>query len=268
MGRISTVSYSILINGSSQAWFQPIRGLRQEDSLSPHIFILVSEVLSSLLNHVETSKQIQGVQFGRSKLSINHLFFADDSLLFCRANAMEWAKILDLLDLFERASGQQLNKNKTSIFFSANTKRLTREYILDLVRIIATSFYEKYNGLPTLIGRSRYQAFEGILDRVRSRVSNWKTKLLSQAWKEILVKAGVHALPTYCIGVFKLPKSLLRELNRVMHQFWWSQQHNEQKFHWVSWKQMGKAKSAGGLGFSQLESFNLVLLAKQCWRIL
>lgn len=89
MDCISTVSFSILINDSPQPWFQPSRGLRQGDPLSPYLFILLSEVLSSLLNHAAASQQIHGIHFGNRRLSINHLFFADDSLLFCRANAVE-----------------------------------------------------------------------------------------------------------------------------------------------------------------------------------
>lgn len=93
---------------------------------------------------------------------------------FCRANVVEWAKILDMLDLYERGFGQKLNKDKTSIYFNVNTKRVTRDYNLGAAGFRAILSYEKYLGLSALIGRSRVQAFKGILDRVRSRVSNWK----------------------------------------------------------------------------------------------
>ncbi|KAF5477145.1 hypothetical protein F2P56_003817 [Juglans regia] len=268
MNCITSVSYSILINGAPQASFVPSRGIRQGDPLSPYLFILVSEVLSSLLNHAENVKDIHGFPICKGNLSINHLFFADDSLLFCRANVMEWAAINRLLGLYENASGHQLNKAKTSIFFSANTRQELRNHILSIAGTRSTSCYETYLGLPALIGRSRHADFKGILDRMRDKISNWKTKFLSFAGKEILLKAVIQALPTYCMGVFKLPKSLLHEINRIMHQFWWGHMHNEKKVHWVSWGQMGKAKGASGLGFRDFESFNLALLAKQGWRII
>lgn len=123
-------------------------------------------------------KQIHGFPIGRDNFSINHLFFTDDSLLFCQANAMEWAKILEMLNLYESASRLKLNTAKTSIFFSKSTKRVTKEFTLEMAGLRFTSCYEKYHDSPALIGKSRYQAFKRILDSVRNRISHWKTKLL------------------------------------------------------------------------------------------
>ncbi|KAF5452348.1 hypothetical protein F2P56_027355 [Juglans regia] len=86
--------------------------------------------------------------------------------------------------------------------------------------IRATSSYEKYLGLPVLISRSRIQAFKGILDRVRARVSNWKNRLLSQAGKEILLKAIIQALPTYSKQAWRIiqkPLSLASQVLKVKY---------------------------------------------------
>ena len=60
---------------------------------------------------------------------INHLFFADDSLLFCKASAFHWNKLADLLKLYEMVSGQRLNQMKTSIFFSRSKFMINNEAI-------------------------------------------------------------------------------------------------------------------------------------------
>ena len=83
---VSTVSYSILINGEPKGRIIPSRGLRQGDPLSPYLFILCAEGLSSLIQAATNENFLHGVVVARGAPKISHLFFADDSLLFCKAN--------------------------------------------------------------------------------------------------------------------------------------------------------------------------------------
>ena len=64
---------------------------------------------------------INGVSICRNGPKVSHLFFADDSVLFCRAKEEECQTILDLLAIYERGWGQKINREKTNIFFSSNT---------------------------------------------------------------------------------------------------------------------------------------------------
>lgn len=84
--------------------------------------------------------------------------------------------------------------------------------------------YEKYLGLPTLVGKSQSDSFRSILDGVRQRLSNHKVKILSQPGKKVLLKSIPQALPTFRMRVFKLLNSLLRNINRVLQNYWWRQQ--------------------------------------------
>ncbi|XP_042972799.1 uncharacterized protein LOC122304606 [Carya illinoinensis] len=116
MNCVSTSSFSILVNGSPQQLFSPSRGLRQGCPLSPYLFILCAETLSSQLLAVERQGLISGVPIIRGELTMNHLFFADDSLMFFQANMVEWGRLNNILSIYEQASGQQLNREKTSLF--------------------------------------------------------------------------------------------------------------------------------------------------------
>ncbi|XP_040987731.1 MDIS1-interacting receptor like kinase 2-like [Juglans microcarpa x Juglans regia] len=96
----------------------PSRGLRQGDPISPYLFLLYTEGLIGLLKHVATSNAISGIRVSRGAPKLNHLLFADDSLIFCDASVETNLKLLRLLKLYEEASGQFINQDKSAMVFS------------------------------------------------------------------------------------------------------------------------------------------------------
>ena len=121
MGCVTTPSFSILINGKEYGNIRPSRGIRQGDPLSPYLFLLCAEGFTSLLEKVELGGRIRRASICRRAPKISNLMFADDSIIFCRATSGEVRVINKVLQTYANASGQCINMEKSSIYFSSNT---------------------------------------------------------------------------------------------------------------------------------------------------
>lgn len=265
---VESVSYNFAVNDNIVGPIIPGRGLRQGDPLSPYLFILCAEGLSSLLRGENRRGTLHGCRVGGRAPSISHLFFADDSLLFCQATREECSTLKSTLNLYERASGQVVNYSKSGLFFSTNVsddKRADIRRILGVSNQLNTS---KYLDLPSLIGKSKVAIFHYICERLWNRLQGWRNKKLSKAGKEVLIKSAAQAIPAYCMSTFLLPDTLLDELHKILNSFWWGHGTDPKKgVKWEKWESLCKHKNEGGMGFHNLHVFNIAMLGKLCWRI-
>lgn len=78
----------------------------------------------------------------------------------------------------------------------------------------------------------------------------------------MLIKFVITAILTYMMSIFKLPKIWCKEINALITGFWWGQTGESRKIHWKKWDDLEKTKEDGGLGFRELEIFNISLLTK------
>ena len=91
------VSYSIIINGEAHGSIVPSRGLRQEDPLSSYLFLLCTEAFSTLIEEANNNNALTGISICKGSPKVTHLFFAGDSLLFCKAENLECSKMVEIL---------------------------------------------------------------------------------------------------------------------------------------------------------------------------
>ena len=181
---------------------------------------------------------LKGLAACQSGPKILHIFFTDDSLIFCQARKEECSNLQRVLETYEQASGQQLNWEKTSLFFNSNTPQDIQDHIKDFFRGEVIRQHETYLGFPSLVGKSKCNTFRQLKERLDNKLSGWKEKMLSHAGKEIFIKAVTQAIPMYTMSVFKIPNTLYDEMTSMVRYFWWGQIDGKTKMAWLSWNKV------------------------------
>ena len=170
---ISTASFSVLVNGSPAGFFPSSRGLRQGDPLSPYLFVIGMEILSCLLNRATGGNYLSGTKIvdGRwEEMVISHLLYADDTLLFCRADNDELKFISWILMWFEAVSGLKINLNKSEILPIgpvANLEELASELGCKIGSLPTT-----YLGLPLGAKHKAQSVWDSVEERFRKRLAS------------------------------------------------------------------------------------------------
>ncbi|CAH9140209.1 unnamed protein product, partial [Cuscuta epithymum] len=114
MGHLKATYFSVIINGVPKGFFQPGRGVKQGDPLSPFLFILATEALSRGLKDLMADNKIKPYWIGQCGFPVSHLSFADDILIFINGDARSLQNFKKFLGLYQRASGQAINFNKSN----------------------------------------------------------------------------------------------------------------------------------------------------------
>ena len=219
MSCVSSVSTSILFNGRALDTFKPTRGIRQGNPLSPYIFIMCMDYLGQLIQEKCAANSWNLVKASRSGPAFSHLFFADDLVLFAKANPKNCVTIRGVLDDFCSQSGQTISEAKSKVFFSPNLDKDHRDALGDILGFQSTPNLGRYLHFPLKHRGASNQDFNFVLEKVKKKLAGWKANLLSMARRAVLIQASTSAIPAYVMQNNLLPGRILDGIDRMNRNF-------------------------------------------------
>ena len=264
---ISTVQFSILVNGSPAGFFGNSRGLRQGDPLSPLLFLLVMEVLSKLFQKTEEAGLIRGFLVGAlrgSEVCISHLLFADDTIVFCDAVPEQVMHIRKVLSCFEAVTGLWVNLSKSEMVPVGMVAGMP--LLAEILSCSIGTLPMTYLGMPLGAPYKSISIWSTILEKIERRLASWQTLYLSKGGRLTLLKSTLSSLPTYYLSFFTIPVSVAKRIEKLQRNFLWGGMGEAVKYHLVSWDQVCSPIAGDGLGIKNLIVFNKALLGKWLWR--
>ena len=264
---ISSVRFSVLVNGNSRGFFHTSRGLRQGDPLSPLLFLLIMEALSRMLDKATEGGFISGFPVGNSDgniLAISHLLFADDTLIMCGAEPDQLWHLRGVFIWFQAVSGLKINLSKSELVPVGNVPNVTA--LANILGCRVSALPLMYLGLPLGASFKKKSIWNAVVEKVEKRHAGWKRTYLSNGGRLTLIKSTLSSLPSYCLSLFPLPKSVACRIEKLQRDFLWGGIGDEHKYHLVNWHQVCTPLQYGGLGIRNLSTFNKALLGKWLWR--
>lgn len=247
---LSTVKFSVLINGALAGFFNTQRGLRRGDPLSPFLFLITMEGLNSMIKTANNRASLEGFDVARESregsdsLEVTHLQYAHDTLIFCDVEEQQLKYLRVILILFEGMYGLHINWRK-SLVYPVNEVTNMNCLVAILSGEIGTP-PTTYLGMPLLAKSNFVDIRNGVLEMCEKKLARWTTQYLSFGGKLTLINSVLDALPTYMM----IPGGVIKRLDSIKRKFLWHGNKERKGFYLVKWKIVITGKKEGRMGIS------------------
>ncbi|GJQ89092.1 RNA-directed DNA polymerase, eukaryota [Tanacetum coccineum] len=232
---------SVLLNGSPSLEFEFHRGLKQGDPLAPYLFILIMNLFPQSISRAVDAGIFWGINIS-DDLNISHLFYADDAVFIGKWNELNLSGIIQILRCFSLLSGLNINLSKSHLLGVG----VPFESVNNAAAIIGCSTMRtpfKYLGVMVGDNTSKVHAWDDTISKVKSRLSNWKSKTLSVGGRLTLIKSVLGSTPIYAMSIYKVPKAVLKILESIRRNFFNGVNSGERKITWVAWSKILASKN-------------------------
>ena len=115
------------------------------------------------------------VKSSRNGPSFSHLFFANDLVLFAKANQANCTAIREVMKIFCEKSGQSVSQSKSRVYFSPNIDMDSRENMCNILGLKSTASLGKYLGIPIKHSEPSNHDYNFMLDRMKQKLAGWKS---------------------------------------------------------------------------------------------
>ncbi|KAF7842464.1 putative RNA-directed DNA polymerase [Senna tora] len=198
-----------------------------------------------MLSKLENEKKIQGIRFGNRGPTISHLMYADDTILFFQATPDACSSIKQALGLYSKLARQQINHDKSLLVFSPNTPRQFKRFMASGFGVTTTTQLGRYLGTNIDLHQNKTEVYKEIVEKIQSKLVGWKSKLLSQAARLVLINSVIQPSPIYQLAAFKLPKKFASQIDAISTNFFWGFRGDKPTMHLLNRKKLFLPKSLG-----------------------
>lgn len=224
------------------------------------------EGLNVALEAARDQRIFKGIDIPYGGPTISHLFYVDDALFIAKWSQSNLKNLARIRQCFHVTYGLKVNYHKSKVF-GIGVSELESTNWANILGCEPGTLPFNYLGVPVGANMNLAKNWRPVIEKFQSKLSMWKSKMLSFSGRLTLIKSVLGNLLTYFMSLFKTPTGVVETLEKVRRRFLWGGKEDKRKIHWVAWEKVIAPKESGGLGVGSIKALNLGLIVKWWWRL-